>query len=131
MGKTRPFVADIMDHDALRRGFAGRAHNSELVIFNGDSNPGMLEMVLSSVLKFQELGIANWIMVTSAERDCAAAQMRTTAPLADGSRARSCALQQMPNFTLCWPGLTAALSGHAIAALESRATPMCQVIAAH
>ena len=101
MGKTRPFVADIMDHDALQRGFAGRAYNSELVIFNGDSNPGMLEMVLSSVLKFQELGIANWIMVTSAERECAAAQVRTTALLASRVRARQCALQQMPRLTLC------------------------------
>lgn len=45
LGKTKAFIADIMDVQALQEGFAGRAYNNELIIFNGDSSPNMLEMV--------------------------------------------------------------------------------------
>jgi hypothetical protein len=68
-------VADLMNVEELAWVFAKRAHESELIIFNGDSSPKMLEMVLSNVLKYKTLGYDHWIMVATAERDCAALQV--------------------------------------------------------
>jgi hypothetical protein len=76
LGKTTPFIADIMDVEALQKGFQGRAYNKELVLLNGDSSPRMLEMVMSAVFKYRDLGFDHWIMVVSAQASCLAAQVR-------------------------------------------------------
>jgi hypothetical protein len=76
VGHTQGFIADIMDINALQQGFAKRAYNNELILFNGDASPNMLEMVFSACLRFRTLGIENWVMVTSKQSDCEHAQVR-------------------------------------------------------
>lgn len=73
-------IADLLDVEGLARVFAKRAYQNELIIFNGDSSPKMLEMVLSTVLKYRSLRYEHWIMATGAERDCTALQVSTSTP---------------------------------------------------
>ena len=69
-GKTKPFVASILDVDALEVGLKGRSYNNELIVFNGDDSPSMLEMVISSALKFKSMGFNHWVMVSELKKSC-------------------------------------------------------------